>query len=457
MSEWIGRYRILRPLGEGGMGRTFLGEVAGPSGFCRRVVLKQVKDDLDAGLKQALLDEARLVASLVHRNIVPVLDLEESGERRLVVLEHVDGIDLQQLLERRKRLPWPLAVFIASEVAAGLDYAHRKSDAAGRPLSIVHRDVSPANILLSWEGEVKLTDFGVAKFARSGEGWGLVAGKPGYMAPEQARADVVDARADLFALGVTLYEMVAGANPLLKAAPLLPLADVPRELHGVVERATAEEPRLRIATAAAMRSALLGIAGLPNDPAHHLAAFLRESRGAPELKPEALYEAVLGGGRPLTQVKPAETVIEPPRLPASASRRPRLTWLIATSLVLSLVTGALAAWRARRTMQALPAVASRSTAPTAAATSARPAAAPAAKPHAERPHPARGTLSINAIPWANVFIDGRSVGHTPRVGIALDAGHHQLRLTTRGGDTRTRTIDIPPGRELKVTINFAEP
>src|SRR5205807_1487612 len=120
--QYIGRYRIVRPLGEGGMGRVLLAEVAGAGGFARRVVLKLVRDELDEALKQSLLDEARVTATLVHRNIVPVLDLHESGAQRLVVLEHIDGMDVRQLLRLTPLLDWPLAAFIGGEVAAALDF-----------------------------------------------------------------------------------------------------------------------------------------------------------------------------------------------------------------------------------------------------------------------------------------------------------------------------------------------
>ncbi|MGZ3408540.1 MAG: serine/threonine-protein kinase, partial [Polyangia bacterium] len=233
--EYIGRYRIVRPLGEGGMGRILLAEVAGAGGFARRVVLKLVRDELDESLKQSLLDEARVTATLVHRNIVPVLDLQESGAQRLVVLEHIDGMDLRQLLERTPLVNWPLAAFIGGEVAAALDYAHRRQ--------IIHRDVSPANILVSWEGEVKLSDFGVAKVVGGpgrviGPTHGLK-GNLGYMAREQMRAQAIDALADVYALGVVLYELLTGRNPM-RNGPVVPPplpSTVPAELAAIVLRA----------------------------------------------------------------------------------------------------------------------------------------------------------------------------------------------------------------------------
>ncbi|HEY7955761.1 MAG TPA: protein kinase [Polyangia bacterium] len=480
MIERLGRYRILRPLGEGGMGRLYLGEAEGASGFSRRVVVKLVKHELDPGLTRALLDEARLVSSLVHRNIVPVLDLDEASGERLVILEHVDGMDLRQLLEKRERLTWPLAVFIGSEVAAGLDYAHRKSDPAGRPLAIVHRDVSPANILLSWEGEVKLTDFGVAKFARSDDGsLGGLKGNLGYMAPEQARGEPVDARADLFALGVVLYEALTGKNPFRARTDLLTLArlregEVPRlpashppALAEAIARATAPDPRARFSTAAALRAALLAVPGQPADPARQLAGFVCAARAARPLDADALVDAVLGPGRQ-TAVKPADTV-EDPHLP-EAVRRARGPRHLSRAKIAALVFGASAlvvlgmgvlrhreangiSPRPPATPAAFPIA--RPPAPTATA-SATPTPTAHAPEHA-RPRPRRGTLSVNAIPWATIFLDGHNLGHTPRQNLTVEAGRHHLRLVTSGGDVRAQTIEVSPSKALRVTVDFARP
>jgi len=468
VSERLGRYRILRPLGEGGMGRLFLGEAAGPSGFSRRVVVKLVKDELDAGLKQALLDEARLVASLVHRNLVPVLDLDEDAGQRLVVLEHVDGMDLRHLLDRKKTLPWPMAVFIASEVAAGLDYAHRKTDPAGRPLSIVHRDVSPQNILLSWEGEVKLTDFGVAKFARldGGEKSGLH-GNLGYMAPEQARGERVDGRADLFALGVVLHEALTGENPLsarrdaTHALTMPPLPGrFPKLLVQALERMTHRDPEARFPTAASLRQALLDIPGQPKDPAQGLAALLHESKDGPALEADALLEAVLGGAGPLTVARK-----KPAAATTSARRPPRWVWLVAGALMASVAT---MIFVARHGIDARPVAAApqRSASASREAVASRDAASPpvaaappepAAPVERERARMRRGALSINAIPWAKIFLDDRALGHTPRQHIGVDAGRHKLRLVTAKGDVRSETVEVAAGKETRVSVDFARP
>jgi serine/threonine-protein kinase len=551
MTEWIGRYRILRPLGEGGMGRLFVGEAAGASGFARRVVVKVVRDELDVDLKQALLDEARLAASLVHRNIVPVLDLEEAQERRLVILEYVDGLDLRQVLAQTATLPWTLAAFVAMEVAAGLDYAHRHVDKAGRPLGIVHRDVSPANVLLSWEGEVKLTDFGVAKFRRHDESGAGLKGNLAYMAPEQARGDEVDARADVFALGVVLYEAIAGNNPFVGRQPLETLARVrdgdvpplprnlaPAALADVVARATARDPQQRYATAAALREALVNIPGQPADPARQLVSWLDKRVRSKQhaVAKDALLEAVLGGGRPVTQAAAAT------KKPSSMNVR---RWAIAAAVAMAVAAlfaavlagvmrgissgspprppenaNAIVNANANATANANANVNANANEPTnanEASDANAPVAAPAECPVDIKSRPtgarividgesrgitparltlscraepyklhlalkghaawtrelpltgpdeiapiaatllARGTLSVNAIPWANVFLDGRALGHTPKLRVPVDPGRHQIKLVTKKGDVRTRAIEVPPGRPARVTVDFAAP
>jgi hypothetical protein len=457
MSTYVGRYRILRTLGEGGMGRVFLAEAAGPGGFVRRVVVKVVRDVDDPALRQALVDEARIAAVLVHKNIVPVLDLDEAAGERLVILEHVDGLDLRHLLERTGALPQPLAVFVAAEVAAALDYAHRRADGAGRLLGLVHRDVGAANVLVSWEGEVKLTDFGVAGLLGDGRIEG-VRGNLAYMAPEQASGGAVDARVDVFALGILLRELLVGANPFAddtsldaargrRLAPLPPGAGSPG-LESLIARATAPDPERRFPSAAALRQALLALPGRPVDAARELAAYVARARrggaGAQRssLDASALKVAALGAGRPLTQVAP----------PAPRARTNRLVVTLGGLAGFALMAAVLLLRR-----PGLPPVVSPDPP---AATVAQPAHA--GEGHESPPPPAAtaarpGTLSVNAIPWARIFVDGRAAGQTPRLGLAVRAGTHTVRLVTAGGEERQRTVYVAPGRDTRLTIDFSRP
>ncbi len=383
MIGYVGRYRILRSLGEGGMGRLFLAELAGAGGFLRRVVLKVVRDERDAGLVEALLAEARLGAVLLHRNIVAVLGLEEIGQRRLLVLEHVDGMDLGVLLDRRGRLPWPTVAFVASEVAAALDYAYRRRDDAGRALAVVHRDVSPPNVLLSWEGEVKLGDFGVAAAGdeRSPDG---PTGRYGYMAPEQARGAPVDARSDVFSLGVLMAAALTGERPRRaegdlavppeaaeRRVPVLPPEVAPPALAAIVARATARDPEARYPTAAALREALLALDGRQTDPARELSALLREARPRAAVR-AALGEAGIEGTR---RTQPALRAV---------SRRPVRPFVLAALLVVTMIAAAiprLTAWRDQ----------ARSAPPATAPAAAAPIAAPAPTAKAATSHAAHGS------------------------------------------------------------------
>ncbi len=213
-SEVHGRYRVIRRLGVGGMAETFVAEREGPGGFVQRVCLKRILPAFanDAEFVRLFLQEARLAARLRHNNIVGVLDFgrEESGY--FLALELIEGADLRKLLRTlpEHRLPIPVAVLIAGDVALALEYAHALGGEG-----IVHRDISPSNILLSQAGEVKLGDFGIAK-AMQGAGataTNSLKGKIPYMAPEQMRMTDIDGRSDLFALGVVLYEMLAGRRP----------------------------------------------------------------------------------------------------------------------------------------------------------------------------------------------------------------------------------------------------
>ena len=207
------------------MAEVFKAKSHGVEGFEKILVIKRILAELSESPEfvEMFVNEAKIAVTLSHANIVQVFDLGKADETYFIAMEYVAGADLATVLRRARRYERPLAtelaVFVVSEVAKGLDYAHRRRDADMRPLQLVHRDVSPQNILLSHEGEVKLTDFGIAKARTSvpdGTERGVLKGKYAYMAPEQARGEDVDARTDLFALGVVLYEALAGKNPFLQ-------------------------------------------------------------------------------------------------------------------------------------------------------------------------------------------------------------------------------------------------
>jgi len=282
----FGKYLLFDRIGRGGMADIFLARMSTELGAGRRVVVKEILPEYsaDAAFTQAFVSEAKLAAQLSQSNIVRVLDLGRESGRLYIAMEYVEGFDLNQLLvqlsKRRIPLPAEFALFIVREVLAALDYAHRASDAQGSPLGIVHRDISPSNVLISFEGEVRLCDFGIARAfsAEAAQPGSLLGsrdpndsriqrvrliGKSAYMAPEHARGHEVDARSDVFAAGILLWELCAGRRlykgseqEMLEQArsasiPALPergLPDAPR-LHAMLERALAQDPALRYQSA----------------------------------------------------------------------------------------------------------------------------------------------------------------------------------------------------------------
>ena len=214
------RYEITRKIFEGGMGIVYEAEQHGARNFVKRVAIKIIRPNY-ASQKMFIenfIGEAKLVADLIHTNIVQTYHLGETNGVALICMELIRGVNLeqfsQQLTEKKQTLPKELAVFITSRVARGLAYAHAKTDKDGKPLGIVHRDVSFKNIMIAFEGDVKLTDFGIAKargFLTDQEGE-VVAGKPDYMSPEQADFQVTDKRSDIFSVGVVLANLLLGRN-----------------------------------------------------------------------------------------------------------------------------------------------------------------------------------------------------------------------------------------------------
>jgi len=219
LPQVFGRYLLLRRLSRGGMGEIFLARLGEIQGFEKPVIIKKVLPQLaaDEEFVRRFIDEAQVAIKLAHANIAPVYEVGKVDGDYFLAIEYVEGRDLRRLLARceqeKFRLPPDLCLYIAREVANGLGYAHRRTDKAGNALALVHCDISPPNVMISFEGEVKIIDFGIAKTTggSSPSDPHLGFGKFGYMAPEQlARGGVVDRRTDIYAAGVVLYELLTG-------------------------------------------------------------------------------------------------------------------------------------------------------------------------------------------------------------------------------------------------------
>ncbi|MCU0772038.1 MAG: serine/threonine protein kinase [Verrucomicrobia bacterium] len=221
------QYDIVRQIYEGGMGIVYEAEQRGASGFVKRVAIKVIRQNYATQKEfiENFIGEAKLVADLIHTNIVQTYHLGESNGMFFICMELIRGVNLEQfgrrLADRRVQLAKELAVFIASRVCRGLAYAHAKADGNGASLGIVHRDVSFKNVMIAFEGDVKLTDFGIAKargFLTDNEGE-VVAGKADFMSPEQADFQITDRRSDLFSAGVVLAHLLLGRNIFKGANP----------------------------------------------------------------------------------------------------------------------------------------------------------------------------------------------------------------------------------------------
>ena len=355
----FGAYEILERIAAGGMAELYKARRSGVEGFQKIVAIKRILPHLadNEEFIAMFADEAKLAAQLNHPNIVHIFDLGKiEGGGYFIAMEYVDGRDLRALLnaahETGVPLPAPLAVYVASKVAAALDYAHRRKDAEGRELTIVHRDVSPQNILISYEGDIKLCDFGIAKAASKASTTqsGALKGKVQYMSPEQAWGKPIDRRSDLFSLGSVLFEMLTGQKLFrgdsdltvlekVRAAQVGPPSavnpEVPKNLDTVVLRALAREPEERYANASDMlrdlEAVLYSYSPAPGsaDLAIYLHRLQAEEQSAAEVKArEAANAATLpperkrkSKGAPITRRSgSAPKWVSPP--PASAAAPP---------------------------------------------------------------------------------------------------------------------------------------
>ncbi|HKP55426.1 MAG TPA: protein kinase [Polyangiales bacterium] len=275
------RYRVIKRLEAGGMAEVYLGEATGVEGFKKRVAIKRVLPHLaqNENFIRMFLDEARLSARLNHANIVSVFDISAREDTYFLIMEFVDGANLKKILEslhrRGQRFKLAEAIYVCAEAARGLSYAHELHDENGRALGIVHRDISPPNIMLTKRGEVKVADFGLAKAGTqlSQTDPGVVKGKFSYLSPEAANGKEVDARADVFSLGIVLWEMLAGRRLFLgetdyATVKLVQGANIPRlsPLNNQVDdgfeeilwRALTREPEARYQSAHEFGDALTG-------------------------------------------------------------------------------------------------------------------------------------------------------------------------------------------------------
>jgi serine/threonine protein kinase len=456
----IGRYEVLGRLGRGGMAELFLARAVGPGGVAKRLCVKRMLAEAlnEPRAVERFSAEARTVLELQHANIVPVFDFGRDGQSLFLAMEWIDGCDLATLLAHLAgsggRVPAAVAAHVTLEVARALAYAHGRRDRSGLPAGILHRDVTPSNILLSRQGEVRLTDFGIAQAVGTDA---TPAGTPAYMAPEAARGEAVDGRSDLYSLGLVLGEMLTGGRlritnrladasrpvdlPALTAAPA-PLVEVAHRLLAP-DRADRFASAGEVVTALAAPTALELLRGA-GPPAETLARLVVGAAAAPDLN---------AGDPPVTS---APLTVPGPVAP----RRPRLALLLGSAALLVAAGAALALRRSppaaiRRSEWRPPgAIATTPPVPDSPARppTTEPAAAPEAKAvhrRAERSWPPSHLKILTPASWVTVYLDGRRIGDNEDV-LEIAPGRHALRVENPPlGFAQSETIEVRPGETLE--------
>jgi len=500
----VGRYRVTRRIGEGGMAEVFEGEALGAAGFRRRVAIKRMLREraFDASFARMFLDEARIASQLHHANIVGVLDYGISDGVPFQVLDFVDGMDAGRLRDAGRAagspMPVAIALYIANEIAHALAHAHAAADSDGQPLGIVHRDVSPGNILVAWSGDVKLTDFGIA-FAKGRletTTAGITKGTLLYMAPEQMMRGQMDGRTDVFALGCVLHALLTGASPLsqenamaelIGGRPLQISPELPDDVYDIVTKATRLSKADRFAGAGEVAEALgAALARRIDRDARTIAReWLERVRGRAGEKRGRLdalldLELVLASeGDDVREfaVRPAapaparpEDDIVPRRRRWPAAAAAIAIVAAATEAALMLASGGRAAADAgaARAAAAPDATAAVVFAPAPDARAPAVVVAPpdaavvASSPpethHRPRPPPPRPPSPPDAVAGlsegvlviggegatkAEIRVDGRLQGYAP-LQLHLSVGTHDVELLLANGERRTQRIEVKP-------------
>ncbi len=508
----FGRYLVRQRIATGGMGEVYVAEQTGVGDFRKPLALKIMLPTLtdDERYIRLFLSEARVAARLTHPNIVQVFDAGLTDGRYFIAMELVEGCTLSELIKAQARGGGAVGVEVICHVARqtleALKYAHQLADTDGKPLELVHRDISPSNILVSRRGEVKLTDFGIAKIrgAESNTAPGEVRGKLAYIAPEIFRGATASPRSDLFALGVTLYRLAALQSPFgsaddsdpisnLARRELHPLAtrrpDLPAALCRAIDQAISNDPVARPPSAAAMLDAFPR--GDLEARQEALARLLQTA--PPPAAPRTLHTAPFElGTRTVTDGSASAP------LPPAGLRRPPLVLLGAVALLL-FTTGVLLAVRVFVPPPGPPLPSKIGTGAPEATPLEPPPLAAEVPPLAAEPEPAgleqagdvaskdgaappddspardeapvRGgtrpgravparhsqrlsppaLLTVQAQPWANVEINGRPVGQTPLARVPVTSATVVLKLTNPGYQPLERRFKLAAGEELKVS------
>lgn len=484
-------YELIRKIAGGGMGEVFVARRTGAGDFEKRVALKLLLPHLASSPKlvQDFHAEARLAARMHHPNIVEIFDVGEADGRPFIAMQLVDGVTLSRLMrevyKRGDRLPLPIARLIGTGLCEALSYAHALADGQGRPLRVVHRDVTPGNVLVSRNGAVLLTDFGIAR-VRDGSltDPGVLRGKAAYLAPEQVLHDArIDARADIYSAGLTIYEALTGTHPYkresmndaLKAVieGKIPRIETLRDditpgLAAAVHHALVRRPEERFAVAKELRE---GLADGRVATSPELAEFVLKYCADSLTQPLAPEEPSGPGTRSVVMVTPTQLQLPAAVVPVVPRRR----WPAVAVLSFAVAVSAVGLWLGARDPEPVSPV-SVAPAPSLIPTPGvrpLPDPLPDPLPNGERetvasPTPPRrppkrpaapaamrvGYLTADASPWAEVLLSGKVIDRTPFVRYPLPIGKHTLVFRGPAGEIRERSVSVAEGKTTAVRVDF---
>ena len=485
-SRTLGGYRLVAGLGTGGMARVYLAMAQKAGGFTKLLVLKILRTDLDADgdFLAMFMQEARIAARLNHPNVVQTYEVGEDTGRHLIAMEYLEGQALSSVITRvgRGKLPLDIELRVLCDILEGLHYAHELTDYDGTPLRIVHRDVSPQNIFVTYTGQSKLVDFGIAKVAGTAHTQqGIIKGKVGYLAPEQATGKPVDCRADVYSIGVLLWEALTGRRFVERGEDeVVALTrrvlgtdrrvrdvapEAPAELAEICDKAMATSPEDRFATAAEMRDAIEAYArkGQPAD-ARRVAALLDEHFAEDRTRIRRLVEEQVKRADqtgPLIELKTGATITPPANdieirvdvEPTFVTKRRFPVALIGGAAAL-LVFGGLAFALATRRVgaaraDASPAVAELVTPTVKVEVDAGVTATASAAPSLE----ALASVAIRtAPPTATLLLDGKRIPNPYQTKLARDGSTHTLQITAPGFSSEQKVLVLDRDHDALFTL-----
>jgi tRNA A-37 threonylcarbamoyl transferase component Bud32 len=449
-AQVLGPYRLLRLIGTGGMGEVFLAERTGPNGYAKRVAVKRLlrAKQLDEDARRGFVNEARIASELSHPNLIEVFEFDEIDGELVLSMEYLPGTNLRDLLTALASAPQRLSPrvvsYICSEALRGLHHAHELKSPEGAWLGLVHRDLSPENILLGAAGEVKVSDFGIAKLVNTATPTtAIIRGKPAYASPEHLRGQPVTRLADVYSMGAVLQELLRFITTTGREGPAD--AQLPG-LHEVMAKALAPRPEDRFETADAMARALVATSTEATNPAVELAALVRE----------ALSHAVT------VPVQPSAPAAGPTKSPRGWRAR---FWILgAAAMVLAGAIFGVVVLRTRTEPQTVEPVRAEPVAPSPPLLpSPPPTPAPPviAGQTAKRPppaKPAKASVSFLVYPWAEVFLDGKLLGTTPMPAQQVEPGSHEfLFRNPRLGTEQKRLVKVRAGEKATLKVNLERP